>query len=314
MTTMRTLAGAAEQRSTEVQVALRLGVVTSVDVARARLGSALTPGHLAVGVVQGSGRGGEKRRAESRRVAISPWIPCGGCERCRAGLSNHCASQVVLGLHGRDGVLQPTFAVPGSSLYDVPDKVSDDGAALAAPIAAALHLAQMIRFEGKPYITVLGDGLEGLLCAQVLSKLNASVRVLGKHEERMRWCERWGIKHRHVAEPGRRRDQDIVVDATGRGDGVRTALGFVRPRGTVLVLSPPGGGMARDAGDLSGAWHDEITLMGSRGGSLAEALAKLERGEVDVTGLLSRRVRLADVPSVLSAPMSHEHVAIAVEP
>ena len=69
----------------------------------------------------------------------------------------------------------------------------------------------------------------------VMAKLNASVRLVGRYSEKLAVCEKWGIKHRHVDDVGRRSDQDIVVDCTGSPDGLDLALRLVRPRGTVVL-------------------------------------------------------------------------------
>jgi hypothetical protein len=60
---------------------------------------------------------------------------------------------------------------------------------------------------------VLGDGPLGLVMVQVMSRLNASVRLIGRHADKLAICEKWGVKHRLADEVGRRDDQDVVVDA-----------------------------------------------------------------------------------------------------
>ena len=49
---------------------------------------------------------------------------------------------------------------------------------------------------------LLGDGRLGLLCAQVMSQLNATVRLVGKHPEKLALCEKWGVKHRLLEDVG----------------------------------------------------------------------------------------------------------------
>jgi threonine dehydrogenase-like Zn-dependent dehydrogenase len=131
---------------------------------------------------------------------------------------------------------------------------------------------------------------------QVMARLNASVRVIGQASKKLALCERWGVKHRHVDDIGRRADQDIVVDCTGSASGLDLAMKLVRPRGTIVLKSllPPD-----ERVDLTPAVLNELTLLGSHAGPIGEAVALLERDEVDVVSLISRRVNLEDAPSAL---------------
>jgi threonine dehydrogenase-like Zn-dependent dehydrogenase len=210
---------------------------------------------------------------------------------------------VVLGQGGRAGCFADRVIVPAGSLHPVPEGLSDERAIFAAPLAVAAHAAALFRAEGKPYITVLGDGLLALLCAQVMARLNARVRLLGWRPERFGLCERWGIKHRHAGEVGRRHDQDVVIDASESGAGLALALGLVRPRGKLILM---GEGSRRGAGlaceGLAQVVADEIELLGCRCGSIAEALAMLARGDVQTEALVARRARLDDAAMILNAP------------
>ena len=92
--------------------------------------------------------------------------------------------------------------LPLRNLVEAPKAVQDDAAVFAVPLSLAAHVVQLVRIEGKPYVTILGDSVAALLSAQVMARLNASVRLLGSRSEKFAPCERWGIKHRHVSEGG----------------------------------------------------------------------------------------------------------------
>ena len=237
-------------------------------------------------VLSGTTSGWEPRRIVGKLVAVNPDIACGKCDLCQRGLASHCRARISLGLQ-RDGGLADLVCVPISNLHVVPEHVDDDRAVFAASVAAAAHTAMQLRVEGRPYITVLGDGPVGLLTAQVLARLNASVRVLGRHEAKLELCAKWGVKHRLVSESGLRADQDIVIDCTGTREGLEAALKMVRPRGKVLVKAVPTGAV-----DIAPVVAGEIELLGSRGGSIPEALSLIAREQVDVVSLISRRFKL----------------------
>jgi len=272
-----------------------------------------------------------KRGLKGKRVVAAGFVVCGTCPLCRGGLSAHCRSRVYVGA-GRDGWLAEAVVLPLASVHAVPERVETEAAALVHEVASAAHAAQVLRVEGKPYITVLGDGALGLLTAQVMSKMNASVRVLGRHAERLALCDRWGIKHRHADEVGRRGDQDVVVECTGTGEGLGLALRLVRPRGKVILkgtrtglpiavdgagAAVGGGGGGSGAGatggvDLSPVVVNEIEVLGCREGSVEAALSMLGRGEVTTAGLITRRYKFESTAAALAAAEAGE-LRVAVE-
>jgi alcohol dehydrogenase len=284
----------------------------------------ITLGHEFAGVVESLHDSAEpalRKRWERKRVVAFPIVVCGRCDMCKGGLPNHCRARRTLGVAGWDGCFADRFKLPVRNLVEVPASVTDDQAVLATPLGAALHAANIVRIEGKPYVTVLGDGVDALLCAQVMVKLNASVRVLGLRPEKFTLCEKWGIKHRHSAEAGRRHDQDIVVDCTATPAGLALALQLVRPRGKVVLCataSPPLGAASR-AGtsdkplDLSPLVENEIELLGARCGNPADAIARLASGEFDVLPLITRRARFADALGALKLASDPDQLKVVIE-
>jgi len=273
---------------------LRAGICsTDLEIVRGYMGFTGVLGHEFVGIVeQIAGDAPDRaKKLKDQRVVGSINCVCGKCDMCTSGLRTHCRNRTVLGIQNRNGCFAERFALPAANLLAVPDGVDDDQAVFTEPLAAACEARQQLHVEGQPYITVLGDGRLGLLVAQVLALLNASVRVVGKHPEKLAKCEKWGVKHRLLEDIIPRADQDVVVDCTGSGDGLALAMKLVRPRGKIMLKTT----VADQAGvDLSPIVIHEIELIGSRCGPFPDALALLADGSVDVIGLISRRVRLAD--------------------
>jgi alcohol dehydrogenase len=269
-------------------------------------------GHAFVGVVHSVS--GADNRLVGRRVVGSVDAVCGACGMCIAGLSNHCRDRTVLGVSKRDGCLADYFTLPVKCLVPVPDSVDDDHAAFAHLLASAIQAARQFTIEGKPYITVLGDGALGLLAVQVMAKLNASVRLIGGFSENLAMCEKWGIKHRHMDDIGRRADQDVVVDCTGSPTGLELALQLVRPRGKVILktLSAQPRELAPGI-DLTPLVVNEIDVIGSRFGPVGEAVAMIARGDVDVVSLIRRRMALDQGPAILQAASAPGELAVLVD-
>jgi threonine dehydrogenase-like Zn-dependent dehydrogenase len=242
-------------------------------------------------------------------------------ELARRGLGLHEPTRSVLGLVNRDGCYAERFTLPVGNLTVVPDDIPDHKAVFAEPLAAAVHASQIVRLEGKQYVTVLGDNVSAMLCAQVMAKLNHSVRLLGQRPERFGLAERWGVKHRHMDEVGRRQDQDVVVDCTGEADTIELALALVRPRGKVILkVEPvplPGLPIPRGRGpDLTMAILNEVEMIGARCGRTADAIAMLSndgKGGFDFSEMVSKTYKLADGIAALRAASAPAAIKILIE-
>ncbi|MEM0914854.1 MAG: alcohol dehydrogenase catalytic domain-containing protein [Planctomycetota bacterium] len=290
---------------------IRMGICsTDLELVKGYMGFAGTLGHEFVGTVEAVGSKKHKDWVGKRVVGEINCV-CGVCDMCRAGLRTHCRNRTVLGILNHDGCFAEAFTLPVVNLHEVPDNVDDDTAAFTEPLAAAFQILQQLTIEGRPYITVLGDGRLGLLCTQVMASLNATVRCVGKHPEKLALCEKWGVKHRLLSDVGLRQDQDIVVDATGSPTGLTTAMQMVRPRGTIVMKTT----VAPDsdaAQDLSPLVINEIKVIGSRCGPFSVALDALSAGTIDVVSLISKRVKLKDMEKAL--PAARGQLKVLVEP
>ncbi len=294
--------------------------VTAAEVAAARGLVPAAPailGHEFVGVVERVEAAAGRERDQAlvgQRVVGSIEVACGKCDLCRRGLSNHCRDLGLIGLAGRNGCLAERVAVPVRSLAALPAAVSDDAGVFALGAAAALHAAQLVRLEGRGYITVLGDNVAALLAAQAMAKLNASVRIVGSDPTCFTRAEKWGIKHRGIDDVGRRHDQDVVVDCTGTSAGMDIALRLVRPRGTVIVGATTAPVWETTSGlDLGLVPRHEVEIVGARGGRVADGVAAIVEARFDVVGLITRRVKLSEGVAALRAAGEAGQIKVVIE-
>ncbi len=268
-------------------------------------------GHEFVGIVEDVANKKKNKHWIGKRVVGTINCVCGECDMCQRGLQEHCRDRTVLGIQNRHGCFAEYLSLPVRNLLEVPETVDNDHAVFTEPLAAAFQILRQLTVEGRPFVTVLGDGRLGLLCAQVLTQLNGTVRLLGKHPEKMERCEKWGVKHRLVSEVGLRNDQDIVVDCTGSAEGFELATQMVRPRGKLVLKTTVA---ASRPMNLAPIVINEIEVIGSRCGPFPEALSALRSGTVDVISLISRRMKLSDGPDILRAAKQPGVIKVLVEP
>ncbi|HLL90740.1 MAG TPA: alcohol dehydrogenase catalytic domain-containing protein [Tepidisphaeraceae bacterium] len=258
---------------------------TDLEITRGYMNYRGVLGHEFVGEVVSSA----DKALVGQRVVGEINVVCGRCDLCMSGLSAHCRNRSVLGIAGRDGAFAEYVRMPAVNFHVLPKTVDDDAAVFVEPLAAAFQVLKQVKIDAKTWVTVLGDGRLGLLVAQVLRNAGCPVRVIGKHAQKLAVCEKWGIRHRELADIKPRHDQDVVVDCTGSASGFEAAVQMVRPRGTVVLKSTAAAGKALN---LAPVVVDEINVVGSRCGPFREAIRALAEKSVDVASLIHRRMRL----------------------
>lgn len=281
-------------------------------------------GHQFVGTVLALGEGVSPALAErftGKRVVGNINAAHAGSDLARRGLSNHAPDRRVLGLVRMDGCFADSFVMPVANLAPVPDAVADEAAVFAEPLAAAVHASRIVHLEGKGFVTVIGDSLSALLCAQVMEPLNNSVRILGRRPERFERAERWGVRHRHIDEVGLRADQDVVIVCSGSAKDLSLAVSMVRPRGKIVLKTEPlplptareGGGTGEGTLDLVPIVRDEIEIYGARCGSVGDAVGVLSTGGVELASLITKRMRFDDAIAGLRAAGEPDQIKVVLE-
>ncbi|HKO99740.1 MAG TPA: alcohol dehydrogenase catalytic domain-containing protein [Pyrinomonadaceae bacterium] len=263
---------------------------TDLEIARGYAGFNGTIGHEFVGLVEEA----DEKSLIGQRVVGEINAGCGTCALCTAGDPRHCPDRTVLGIFGRDGAHAEFLRLPVTNLLPVPDMVVEEHAVFAEPLAAACGIMERVSIEPTDRVAVIGDGKLGLLCAQAIALTGASVLLVGKHPEKLRIAERRGIETtspRSVAK--RKREFDVVVEASGSPTGVTGALEMLRPRGRLVLKSTFEG--SANLGEINQARLvvDEISILGSRCGRMEPALDLLRKGALDIDGLISEEYPLS---------------------
>jgi len=279
------------ERGEEALVRVLLSGICNTDLEIARGYAAFkgTLGHEFVGIVEEA----TEDAILGQRVVGEINAGCGDCELCKSGDPRHCPKRTVLGILGRDGAHADFLRLPLRNLKAVPDNLVDEHAVFTEPLAAACGILECVSITRTDRVAVIGDGKLGLLCAQVLALSGATVLLIGKHPEKLRIAERRGIETASAkAGAKRKREFDVVVEASGSSSGFSGALELLRPRG-VLVLKSTFEGVGTAEFDRTRLVVDEITILGSRCGRFAPALDLLKKGAIDIDSLISEEYPLA---------------------
>jgi threonine dehydrogenase-like Zn-dependent dehydrogenase len=244
------------------------------------------PGHEFVGVVERAPASASS--LIGKRVVGEINVGCGACGWCRAGVKEHCPERTVVGIRGRAGAFAEYLSLPPENCHQVPDGLDDEAAVFVEPVAAACRILEQVDVTPATRVAVLGDGRLGNLTAQVLRTETRHVVLCGRHEQKLAVARQVGIDARESSEQDAER-YDVVVDATGRLHGLERAMELVRPRGTVVLKSTCHGDIPISLWPVP---VREITIVGSRCGPFAPAIALLASGAVRTAPLVAGRFPL----------------------
>lgn len=285
---------------------------TDLEIVRGYAGFQGTLGHEFVGVVEAAAGAPE---LQGTRVVGEINAGCGHCAWCVTGDPRHCPERTVLGIVRRDGAHAEFLQLPVVNLRPVPDEISDARAVFTEPLAAACGIIERTPITSDLRIACIGDGKLGLLCAQALKALTrANVTLIGKHQTKLDIAKRRDIETVMLGALPRKslaRAFDVVIEASGAAEGFALALDMVRPRGTIVLKSTFQGATGMNAARLV---VDEISVVGSRCGRFAPALALLKQDLVDVESLISEEHALSRGVQAMERAAMHGTLKVLLRP
>jgi alcohol dehydrogenase len=282
---------------------------TDVEILRGYHNFRGTPGHEFVGEVADV-RGisaAIKKKWIGQRVCGEINVSCSAygykpvCDFCRRGLKTHCARRTVLGIVNHDGAFAEYLALPLENLHVVPAQVSDEQAVFVEPLAAACEILEQVDAKKFKSAAVLGDGKLAQLIALVVRTAIPRVVMYGKHERKLALAGRAGIATRKVrgdmSDLTRIKETfPLLVEATGSPRGLALAQHMTEPRGTLVLKSTFHGAAPVETWPIV---VKELTVVGSRCGPFAKAIALLRSGKVDSTPLITRTFPLAEAAEAI---------------
>ena len=122
----------------------------------------LVPGHEMCGVIEAVGPEVGLLQP-GLRVTVLPERGCGICEACSKGWTNVCESKSLLGSGPWPGAFAEYVTAPQSLVFLLPEAIPNDLAALAEPVAVAVHALRQAHFEAGQTALVFGAGGIGSL-------------------------------------------------------------------------------------------------------------------------------------------------------
>jgi (R,R)-butanediol dehydrogenase / meso-butanediol dehydrogenase / diacetyl reductase len=205
---------------------------------------------------------------DGRAVVVDPLIADGTCSACVLGERHVCANLRLIGID-RDGGLSGRVVVEADRVHAVPDGLDLWLAALAEPLAVAVHATRRASVVRGDKVVVVGAGPIGLLLA-ITSRLAGAAMVLiaERSPARREFAAGLGFEILDEADTigdlERHTDgwlADVVFDAAAAPAVAALLPRLVRPAGRVSLV----GTYSRPVEvDLQAVLFKELTLLGNR--------------------------------------------------
>lgn len=279
----------------------------------------LVMGHEAAGVISEVGSA-VKNWKPGDRVTFDSTVSCGRCHFCRRGEINLCDNRQVLGVscgdYRRNGAFAEYVLVPQNILYRLPDNLPFESAAMIEAVSIAVHAVNITPISLGDTAVVVGSGMIGLLTIQAAKLAGCSrVYAIDLADNKLEMARQLGAAEGFnpkdcdpVAEILARthgRGADVVLEAVGATEPVKTAIACVRKGGTVTLI---GNITPKIEINLQQVVTRQIRLQGScaSAGEYPACIELLASGAIQVSPIISATAPLEDGASWFSRLYSHE--------
>ena len=258
-------------------------------------------GHEWIGRVAAVG-GGVTRWAVGDAVVGGPTVRCGTCAACRAGRPSLCDTRDTPGVGPEQGAFATYKRTAADELLPLPAGLEPRAAALAEPLAVALHGITRSGVRPGQRTLVLGAGPIGALTVAALRARGVDDVTCAEPGERRRALaaavgatrviDPAELEVPTVADPGRviAGAVDVVLECSGKRAAMEAGLAQLVRGGTLVLV---GAGIEAPRFDPNRILLNELVVTGAftyDQGGFDEALALLAAGRLPVDDLLEPEV------------------------
>lgn len=284
-------------------------------------------GHEFAGDIIAVGPGADPRWQPGMRVVAANSAPCHRCDPCRMGRLSLCENLSFLWGAYAEQIIVPSDIV-AQNLYEIPEGMSYEAAALMEPLACAVHGVAETPIAVGDYVAVNGAGPIGLMFVRLAALRGAHVIASDLSPARLEVARQLGARETVLVEDGvdqvaavrsltpNGRGVDAAIEAVGLPEVWEMTVQMARPGGTVNLFGGAKGGSTFSVSTKL-LHYSELTIKGVFHHTpqyVETALGLLESGLVPSEAFISGERPLNEVIEALEAMGRGEVIKYALLP
>ena len=302
---------------------------TDVHIYHGEKGSAeVTPpvvlGHEFAGIVEAVGEAVTLVKPGDH-VTLDPNMYCGKCRGCRMGRKQNCENLYALGVNTNGGFAEYCLC-PDTQCFRLDPAVPFDTAAMAEPLACAIHGIDRLAIREGENVLIIGGGTIGLIMVQLAKMAGAgsiilSEPVASKRELALELGADFAFDptsenmadflNEHIGLPY----VDAVIEVVGKVMTVDQAF-KAAGRGTKILLFSVPQVEAQYSLSLFDVYSKELTVMGSiiNPDTHLRAVNLINSGKVRFDKIITHSFGLSDLEAAIKKQMSGDSIKVVVHP
>ena len=252
-------------------------------------------------------------------VSVDPNIVCGNCDHCSAKRFAHCRNLIALGVTINGGFAEYVL-VPKSQAYKVPNSINPLHLGFVEPLACCIRGMDLAEIKGGEKVAIFGGGSMGMLVVQLVKMAGASEIILitrqkARREVALNLGATRAIDPNEVDVTSVLNDIDISFEVAGVSETFHQCCAVTRAGGTVIVL-----GVAPKEEKTPFSVYEflvkglKIIASYLNPETQARAAEMIATRKLNLDALISRKVRLEELPDVLAVEPGQGDIKYIVVP
>jgi threonine dehydrogenase-like Zn-dependent dehydrogenase len=251
-------------------------------------------------------------------------IACGSCEQCIKGYKNLCEKGGDLGEPPYQGGYSEYITVPVSNLYQIPDNMSYEEAAIFESFVCPVGGLQRLGVTMSDIVLIQGLGPAGLAFTQAARVMGASkIIVADIDEKRLELAKKYGadicvnIKNEDISsvvmDITGGLGADISIEASGNETAIKRSLNFCKKNGKVILYGIPEDNHKTHF-DVTQIILKQLNVYGTSGAPWAwkRTLELYGQGKYNIKDMITHEFSLKDINKGIETLLNPKSKAIKV--
>ena len=261
-------------------------------------------GRKAVGVITEIAENRAIKKGD--RVVLCPFIPCLNCIKCHEGNYKDCVDLTYAG-YDADGFARDFVTLPISSVYKIPERITDEEAVFIPIIAIAYSIFDKFSNERGKFIGIGDSRLLGTILAKLCLYYQSIPIVFDKRQDYLDKIKKTGVYYAFEVNDSTQEKVkqitsgkllDYCVYLKKEALPVDEALNFIKNSGELIVSSTARVDSARENVSLKHIVEKDIKIIPVpyEQENIMAAINLLASSAIDVKPLISNKVNVNDLP------------------